>query len=81
MNDKLVEHRQYIKDNGVDLPEAVSYTHLGPGWLRVSEPYVHGGTLRPGPGRGLDGSGLLNHIPMGLPSAPALEGAWTALGL
>ena len=21
MNDKLVEHRQYIKDNGVDLPE------------------------------------------------------------
>ena len=21
MNDKLVEHRQYIKDNGIDLPE------------------------------------------------------------
>ena len=21
MNDKLVEHRQYIKDHGVDLPE------------------------------------------------------------
>ena len=25
MNDKLVEHRQYIKDNGVDLPEVRSW--------------------------------------------------------
>ena len=26
MNDKLVEHRQYIKDHGVDLPEVREWT-------------------------------------------------------
>ena len=25
MNDKLVEHRQYIKDNGIDLPEVLNW--------------------------------------------------------
>ena len=29
MNDKLVEHRQYIKDNGVDLPEVQNWKWNG----------------------------------------------------
>jgi len=29
MNDKLVEHRQYIRDNGIDLPEVRNWKWEG----------------------------------------------------